>query len=133
MRVILEELLEKQIPTLVFDPHYEMSFDTPFEGMDGGKAKKFKGRTEILTVGKDTGVNFEDLTSQDLAYLLTAAGGNFTEGMDNALKAIHQGKDSFVSFSGKLDQCIGLAEKEDETLSEIRKHYGENSAYEKRS
>jgi hypothetical protein len=132
MRVILEELLEKQIPTLVFDPHYEMSFDTPFEGMDGGKAKKFKGRTEILTVGKDTGVNFEDLTSQDLAYLLTAAGGNFTEGMDNALKAIHQGKDSFVSFSGKLDQCIGLAEKEEETLSEIRKHYGENSAYEKK-
>ncbi|HBG23363.1 MAG TPA: hypothetical protein DDW83_08960, partial [Peptococcaceae bacterium] len=75
---------------------------------------------------------FEDLTSQDLASLLAAAGGNFTEGMDNALKAIHQGKDSFVSFSGKLDQCIGLAEKEEETLSEIRKHYGENSAYEKK-
>lgn len=132
MRVILEELLEKQIPTLVFDPHYEMSFATSFEGMDGDRAKKYQARTEILTVGRDTGVSFEDLTSNDLASLLTAAGGNFTEGMDNALKTIHQGKDSFISFAGKLDHCIGLAEKEEETLAEIRKNYGEHSAYEKK-
>ncbi len=132
MRVILEELLEKQIPTLVFDPHYEMSFATPFEGIDGGAAKKYTGRTELLTVGRDTGVNFEDLTSGDLASLLMAAGGNFTEGMDNALKAIHQGKDSFLSFCQKLDYCIGLAEKEEETRAEIRKKYGENSGYEKK-
>jgi hypothetical protein len=77
-------------------------------------------------------VSFEDLTSNDLASLLTAAGGNFTEGMDNALKTIHQGKDSFISFAGKLDHCIGLAEKEEETLAEIRKNYGEHSAYEKK-
>lgn len=132
MRVILEELLEKQIPTLVFDPHYEMSFATPFEGMDEARAKKYQARTEILTVGRDTGVSFEDLTSNDLVSLLTAAGGQFTEGMDNALKTIHQGKDSFISFAKKLDDCIGLAEKEEETLTEIRKNYGEHSAYEKK-
>lgn len=132
MRVILEELMEKRIPTLIFDPHYEMSFSTPFEGMDGEKAKKYASNTEILTVGRDTGVNFEELTSGDLASLLMAAGGNFTEGMDNALKAIHQVKDSFISFSQKLDYCIGLAEKEEETRAEIRKNYGENSAFEKK-
>jgi hypothetical protein len=132
MRVILEELLEKRIPTLVFDPHYEMSFAAPFEGMDADRAKKYPSRTEILTVGRDCGVSFEDLSGDDLASLLKAAGGNFTEGMDNALKAVHQGKDSFVSFAGKLDHCIGLAEKEEETLAEIRKSYGEYSAYEKK-
>jgi hypothetical protein len=132
MRVILEELMEKRIPTLIFDPHYEMSFNTPFEGMDEKIAQKYASSTEILTVGRDTGVNFEDLTSDDLASLLMAAGGNFTEGMDNALKAIHQVKDSFISFSQKLDYCIGLAEKEEETRAEIRKNYGENSAFEKK-
>ncbi len=131
MRVILEELMEKRIPTLIFDPHYEMSFNTPFEGMGEEAAKKYASNTEILTVGRETGVNFEDLTSDDLASLLKAAGGNFTEGMDNALKAIHRPKDSFISFSQKLDYCIRLAEKEEETRAEIRKNYGENSSFEK--
>ena len=124
--------MDKRIPTLIFDPHYEMSFNTPFEGMDEGIAKKYASSTEILTVGRETGVNFEDLTSDDLASLLRAAGGNFTEGMDNALKAIHQPKDSFISFAQKLDYCIRLAEKEEETRAEIRKNYGENSAFEKK-
>jgi len=131
MRVILEELLDKKIPALVFDPHYEMSFGTPFEGIDEKWASAYKGRTEILTVGRDTGVNFEELSSNDLASLLTAAGANFTEGMDNALKTIHQEKDSFVSFSQKLEDLIGLAEKEEETREKIRKKYGDNSRYEK--
>lgn len=134
MRVILEELLEKRIPTLVFDPHYEMSFTTPFEGMGEDAAKRYQAWTEVLTVGRDTGVNFEDLTSNELASLLEAAGGNFTEGMDNALKAIHQNKDSLQSFSMKLDDCIGLAEKEEETREKIRARYhGQSgSSYEKK-
>jgi len=31
--------------------HYEMSFNTPFEGMDEGIAKKYASNTEVLTVG----------------------------------------------------------------------------------
>lgn len=131
MRVILEELLEKRIPALVFDPHYEMSFSTPFDGMDEKWASIYKGRTDVFTVGRDTGVNFEELTANDLASLLAAAGSNFTEGMDNALKAIHRDRDSFTSFSQKLEDLIGLAEKEEETREKIRKKYGENSRYEK--
>ncbi|AFV11155.1 hypothetical protein Tph_c09250 [Thermacetogenium phaeum DSM 12270] len=132
MRVILEELLEKRIPALVFDPHYEMSFTTPFEGMSKDAADRYILRTEVLTVGRDTGVNFEDLTGNELASLLAAAGGNFTEGMDNALKTIHQEKDSLLSFTQKLDDCIGLVEKEEETRERIRKRYGEGSAYERK-
>ncbi|MGB9791301.1 MAG: ATP-binding protein [Thermacetogeniaceae bacterium] len=131
LRVILEELLEKRIPALVFDPHYEMSFSTPFEGMDERWASAYKERTDILTVGRDTGVNFEELTANDLSSLLAAAGSNFTEGMDNALKAIHQERDSFASFSQKLEDLIALAEKEEETLENIRRRYGDNSKYEK--
>lgn len=131
MRVILEEVLEKRIPALVFDPHYEMSFATPFEGMEGEWVDSFASRTEILTVGRDTGVSFEDLTGNDLASLIQAAGANYTEGMDNALKAIHQERDSFVSFSQKLEDLIGLAEREEETRERIRRRYGENSRYEK--
>lgn len=132
MRVILEELLEKKIPALVFDPHYEMSFTTPFEGMKEGPAAVYAGRTEVLNVGRDTGVNFEELTSNDLVNLLAAAGGSLSEGMDNALKTIHREKDSFVSFSQKLEDLIGLAEKEEETRERIRRKFGENSPYEKK-
>lgn len=131
MRVILEELLEKKIPTLVFDPHYEMSFSTPFEGMDQEWVVVHGSQTVILTVGRDAGVSFEDLNSNELASLIQAAGANYTEGMDNALKAIHQEHDSFLSFSQRLEDLINLAEKEEETRDKIRKKFGENSRYEK--
>lgn len=131
MRVMLEELMDKRVPALVFDPHNEMSFATPFQGMDGHWAETYQGLTEILTVGRDTGVSFEELSSNDLASLLSAAGASFTEGMDNALKTIHQNNDSFASFSQKLEDLIGLAEREEETREKIRKRFGENSRYEK--
>jgi hypothetical protein len=131
LRVILEELLERRVPGLVFDPHYEMSFNTPFEGADQAVAARYAARTETLTVGRDTGVSFEELNSEDLAALLKAAGPNFSDGMDNALKAIHKDKDSFVSFAARLDDLIGLAEKEEETRERIRKQRGDNSAYER--
>lgn len=131
LRVILEELLAKHVPTLVFDPHYEMSFACPFEGMPLERAQAFAGGTEIITVGRDTGVNFEELTSEDLVSLLKAAGPNFTDGMDNAVKTIHRQKDTLVSFSTKLEDLIGLAEKEEEARGHIKKRYGANSGYEK--
>ncbi len=131
LRVILEELLEKRVPTLVFDPHYEMSFATNFEGMSGDYGDCYRERTVILNIGRDIGVNFEDLSGNELANLLTAAGGNFTEGMDNALKTVHQNRDSFVSFSGRLGDLIDLMEKGDEAREQIRKKFGPNSRYEK--
>lgn len=131
MRVILEELLEKRVPALVFDPHYEMSFVTPFEGMKESWVRNYSSHTEIFSVGRDTGVRFEDLTSGDLASLLAAAGGMFTEGMDNALKTVHRERDSFLSFSQKLEDLIGLAEREEEIRERIRCKYGETSSYEK--
>ena len=131
LRVILEELLEKRVPTLVFDPHYEMSFATTFEGMAGDHGSRYRDRTAILNIGRDIGVNFEDLSGNELANLLTAAGGNFTEGMDNALKTVYQNKDSFVSFSGRLGDLIDWMEKGDEAREQIQKKYGPNSRYEK--
>jgi hypothetical protein len=131
LRVILEELLEKRVPTLVFDPHYEMSFATTFEGMPGNYGDRYRDRTAVLNIGRDIGVNFEDLSGNELANLLTAAGGNFTEGMDNALKTVHQNRDSFLSFSSRLGDLIDLMEKGDEAREQIRKKYAQNSRYEK--
>jgi DNA helicase HerA-like ATPase len=131
LRVILEELLEKRVPTLVFDPHYEMSFATTFEGMAGDWGARYRDRTAVLNIGRDIGISFEDLSGNELANLLTAAGGNFSEGMDNALKTVHQNKDSFVSFSGRLGDLIDLMEKGDAAREQIQKKHGPNSRYEK--
>ncbi len=131
MRVILEELLDKRVPVLVFDPHYELSFAAPFPGMSPEWAADYASRTDIFTVGQDTGVRFEDLTSSDLAALLAAAGGVLTEAMDNSLKAIHRERDTFASFTRKLEDLIGLAEREEETREQIRQRHGPGSQYEK--
>ncbi|MDG2769724.1 DUF87 domain-containing protein, partial [Vibrio parahaemolyticus] len=50
LRVFLEELMQKGIPTIVLDPHFEMDFsDTP-EYLKEEK-KDFKGSFKCLQVG----------------------------------------------------------------------------------
>lgn len=126
LRVLLEELMEKKVPVVVFDPHYEMSFTHPFPGFPFQVRFPFAEQSLLFNVGKDVGIRFEDLTSNELGNLLAAAGGGFSEAMDNALKIIHQEhRDSLLGFVQKLEHLIDLAEKEEETKEVLQPRLGE--------
>ena len=72
LRVLLEELMQKEIPTIVLDPHYEMDFsDCPDYFKD--EKRDFNGSFKCLQVGVHVGVKFEDLTAGDLKNLLEIA------------------------------------------------------------
>lgn len=104
-RVILEELMEKKMPTIVFDPHYEMAFDEPFDGLEEKHKRNYKKNYIETTVGKDIGINFEDLTSADLCSILSSS-KDITETMESAINRIHEYKDSLTSFQYKLERLI---------------------------
>ncbi|AGB40091.1 putative ATPase [Halobacteroides halobius DSM 5150] len=102
MRVILEEMMKLEIPTIVFDPHFEMDFSNPFPGLDNKDQSEFDSKFVQYQIGYDVGVNFEDLSTKDLLDLLAAA-DSLTNSMVNAVQKLHQKNDSLLSFKGRLD------------------------------
>lgn len=109
LRVLLEELIEQNIPTIVLDPHYEMDFSEAPDYI-GGQVPNFNGRFKCLQVGTHVGVKFEDLNAQDLKNLLDAA-STLTDAMNNVVDVLFKRGHSYTSFSNTLNM---LAEAQEE-------------------
>lgn len=104
LRVMLEELMKLKIPTLVFDPHFEMNFSAQSEGVE--EAPSYSERYDVVQIGRDVGVDFSALSTRDVERLLSAS-GSLTESMVNVIQSIHKRRDSYQSFS---DRVANLAE-----------------------
>lgn len=106
LRVFLEELMKLKIPTLVFDPHFELTFaDTPANCPAGYRDVKFEQRFRVMSVGQEVGVDFTQLNTRDVITLLSAASA-LSEGMVNAVEALHRHNDSLTSFLGRIDDLV---------------------------
>ncbi|QGT99265.1 Bipolar DNA helicase HerA [Candidatus Syntrophocurvum alkaliphilum] len=114
LRVIIEELISKKIPLLIFDPHYEMNFKDSFSDELPDKFKAtFERNCTIVTVGSDVGVKFDSLGPGDLCNLLGAV-SPITEAMENAVASLLENKDSRVLFIERLSNLISLLESPSE-------------------
>lgn len=102
LRVILEELMKKRVPAIVFDPHFEMEFNNPMEGIPDKFKEDFTGRYEVFTAGRDIGIDFTELTQEDLVNILRASGGSISESMENAIRTLYKRKDTFTTFRDRL-------------------------------
>lgn len=109
LRVVLEEIMKKSIPTIVLDPHFEMDFSQRAEYLDTVK-EDFTDKFKCLQVGYHVGVKFEDLNAQDLKNLLDAA-SNLTDAMNNVVDVLFKSRSSFFSFYNKL-QMLTEAQEE---------------------
>jgi len=110
LRVILEELMKLAVPTLVFDPHFEMDFSHSFPNLPFDFIDDFRQSFVVYQVGRDVGVNFEDLSVRDLTNLLGSV-GNLTEHMVNAIQALYKKKDSYLSFKSRIEDLAAALEK----------------------
>lgn len=110
LRVIIEELMDKKIPLLVFDPHYEMSFKDIFnENLPDNFKQTYERACMEVTVGVDVGVKFDTLNSGDLCNLLSAV-SPITEAMENAVSAIIENRDRLNLFTDRLNTLVSLLE-----------------------
>lgn len=110
LRVFLEELMKLKIPTLVFDPHFELTFgETPANCPAGYRDVKFEQRFKVMSVGQEVGVDFTQLNTRDVITLLSAASA-LSEGMVNAVEALHRHNDSLTSFLGRIDDLVAALE-----------------------
>lgn len=119
MRVVIEELMEKSVPTIVFDPHNQMVFnDRTLEnyGID------FSDKFEVLEVGIDLGINFPDLNSYELISLIETQ-GELTESMKSAYEAItnnykisKSSANDFLDYLKKIADAISDKDSDDNNL-----------------
>lgn len=114
LRVILEELMKRRIPTIIFDPHYEMEFE---KNKDNPSAEvEYKDRYSAYRVGIDVGINFKELNSGELKKLLDAAGG-MTDAMNATIDILFRQNDSgkkgmdIYAFEAKLNDLIEMKAK----------------------
>jgi hypothetical protein len=100
LRVIMEELMLKEVPAIILDPHYEMDFSSKEEDLKG--APDFKSAFKKFQIGEDIGVEFLALGKRDLLDLLSAV-KPLTEAMSSAVEILHRRGDTLLSFSSRLE------------------------------
>lgn len=105
LRVMLEELMKLRIPTLVFDPHFEMDFRQTAPGLRE-RAPDFHNLFTSVQIGKEVGISFSDLSTRDVISLLGAAGGQLSDSMVNVIQMLHRRRDNFTSFSDRVSNLV---------------------------
>lgn len=116
LRVMLEELMKLSIPTVVFDPHFEMNFHQLHP--EYCNEDSFSSKFETVQIGKEVGVDFSALSTRDIERLLSAA-GTLSESMINVIQSLHKRKDSFQSFQdrvGNLTDALELGKQKIEVI-----------------
>lgn len=82
LRVFIEELMKKRIPTIIFDPHFEMDFqknnDNPSAIIDYGDFYN------TFRIGQEVGIDFKDVNAGDLKRLLSAT-SELTDSMESTV------------------------------------------------
>ena len=117
MRVLLEEVIKKKVPTIIFDPHFELSFDVPFEGIPDYFREDFKKRTAGYTLGKDIGIDFTELNAPDVVSLLNSLGSFLSPLQENVVETLHRKNMTFERFRDMVLQLKKTAMEEEKSLN----------------
>lgn len=100
LRSVVEEAMRHRLPGIFLDPHSEFSFNQPMPGITHPQQAKFKDAHEILTVGEDIGIAFEELSTSELLRLFSFFDPSPV--MEAAIRTIHQKGDTRLHLKDKL-------------------------------
>ena len=112
LRVIIEELMKKRIPTIVLDPHYEMDFK--LKTYD--EAADYSSLYQSFLLGKDVGVDFKDLNVGEFKNLLNAA-GVMTDAMDTSVDEVFKRGESVDAFRLRLSEILEALDRTEDALN----------------
>lgn len=101
LRAVVEELMDKGMPGLVLDPHFEMEFSRSMDGLSKEHKKDFSDKYEIFYVGKNMGIPFDELTFSELTYLLEFV-DTLSEPMKVALEGVYERGDTLAFLKQKV-------------------------------
>lgn len=105
LRVICEEIMKKGIPAIVFDPHFELSFQQNMEGLPKEAIEHFGSKHEIFQIGENVGINFTELNTEELTSLIEHV-ADLTQPMRGALDQLHERNDSFTTLTNRIHKLM---------------------------
>lgn len=117
-----EELMNQRMPALVLDPHHEMDFNTPCDGMK----VDYSSRNEIFNIGElsgEIGIKFTELNINELCMLFEFMDG-LSEPQRASLEAIYTKGMSSVALEDNLAKIKDIV-----AIKESQKHPNEFKAY----
>lgn len=102
LRVACEEIMQKGIPAIAFDPHFEFDFSEAMDGLPHEQRFPYKGKYELFQVGENVGINFAELSTSEILSLLEFI-GDLTQPMRGAIETLHEKNDSFTTLSARIN------------------------------
>ena len=119
MKVIIEELMKRNIPGLIFDPHLEMNFAECKPEIPHKYRVDFGHCFEIFNVGKNGfGINFADLSTDELVLIMSFS-GELTGPMDSLLRTLHYKGMTLFELKKLIDDLVMLFTKLEQTHDEL--------------
>lgn len=117
LRTICEEIMEKGIPGVLFDPHFELDFSQTMGGLKEKNRFNYNGKYELLQVGEDIGISFGDLTTAELLSLLEFV-SELSQPMRGAIETLHERNDSFSTLLSRVNKLKRAFENEEKPKNE---------------
>ena len=105
LKVIAEEMMNKNIPTILFDPHMEMNFATPRSDIPRELQKDYSKKFQIFTIGTNVGIDFSELTTDELIKIMGFS-GELTGPMENLLRELHRKGTTYVNLTNNVKSLI---------------------------
>ena len=122
MKVIIEELMKRDIPGILFDPHLEMNFAENKPEIPNRYRVNFASNFEIFTIGMNGfGIDFSDLTTEELVSILSFS-GELSGAMESLVRTLHHNGMSLYEIRKLIDDLIEAFNKENNTFEELTEH-----------
>lgn len=114
LKVIAEEMMKKNIPTILFDPHMEMNFANPRTEIPEELKYDFSKKFQIFTIGNNVGIDFSELSTDELIKIMGFS-GELTGPMENLLRELHSKGDTYINLMNKIKTLIDLKTKQEQS------------------
>ena len=122
MKVIIEELMKRDIPGILFDPHLEMNFAESKPEIPNRYRVDFAPKFEIFTIGMNNfGIHFADLTTEELVSIMSFS-GELSGAMESLVRTLHHNGMTLYEMRKMIDDLIDAFNKEQNTFEELTEH-----------
>lgn len=113
LKVIIEELMKQHFPTILLDPHLEMNFEKCKNEIPDEYKHDFSSSFEIFTIGRNIGIDFSDLNTDELINIMSFS-GELSGPMTALLRTLHNTKDTFLELTKRIDILISAYDKKEQ-------------------
>lgn len=101
LRDLCEEIMQINAPGIAFDPHFELVFNEYMDGLENKHKIDFSDKHEIFKIGKNVGINFFELTLEELVHLINCV-GKVSDPQKSALEVLFETGDTIEHLKNKI-------------------------------